>query len=130
MKQIIFFISTLFVVLGLHAQTAVNEDGSIKFRGNVAIVVDSKCYTFSDGVAVKTVDDGTSAALKTSLRAIAMQKFENMCFGIVNRDDEATKQVEELIEENKLEDYLDCIVISFDFYFNYLFIFIYCLSRR
>ena len=63
MKQIIFFISTLFVVLGLHAQTAVNEDGSIKFRGNVAIVVDSKCYTFSDGVAVKTVDDGTSAAL-------------------------------------------------------------------
>lgn len=109
MKQIIFFISTLFVVLGLHAQTAVNEDGSIKFRGNVAIVVDSKCYTFSDGVAVKTVDDGTSAALKTSLRAIAMQKFQNMCFGIVNRDDEATKQVEELIEENKLEDYLDGI---------------------
>ena len=109
MKQIIFFISTLFVVLGLHAQTAVNEDGSIKFRGNVAIVVDSKCYTFSDGVAVKTVDNGTSAALKTSLRAIAMQKFQNMCFGIVNRDDEATKQVEELIEENKLEDYLDGI---------------------
>lgn len=38
-----------------------------------------------------------------------MQKFQNMCFGIVNRDDEATKQVEELIEENKLEDYLDGI---------------------
>lgn len=107
MKRIIFFISTLFTVLGINAQTAVNQDGTIKFRGNVAIIVDSKSYTFRNGEAIRSVDDETTALLKTSLRAIAMEKFQNICFGIVNRDDEATRQVEELIEENKLEDYLD-----------------------
>lgn len=107
MKQLCFFICTIFVVLGVHAQTAVNQDGTIKFRGNVAIFVDSKSYTFENGNAVKSVDEETTKLLKTSLRTIAMEKFQNICFGIVNRDDEATRQVEELIEENKLEDYLD-----------------------
>ena len=111
MRQVFLFISTLMLVLGVHAQTAVNQDGSIKFRGNVAIFVDSKCYTFSNGQAVKSIDNGTSTLLKTSLRAIAMEKFQNLSFGIVNRDDEAAKQVEALIEENKLEDYLDGISV-------------------
>ena len=111
MRQVFLFIGTLMFVLGVHAQTAVNKDGTIKFRGNVAIFVDSKCYTFNNGQAVKSIDDGTSTLLKTSLRAIAMEKFQNISFGIVNRDDEATRQVEELIEENKLEDYLDGISV-------------------
>ena len=103
MRQVFLFISTLMLVLGVHAQTAVNQDGSIKFRGNVAIFVDSKCYTFSNGQAVKSIDNGTSMLLKTSLRAIAMEKFQNLSFGIVNRDDEAAKQVEALIEEIEKE---------------------------
>lgn len=111
MRQVFLFIGTLMFVLGVHAQTAVNKDGTIKFRGNVAIFVDSKCYTFNNGQAIKSIDDGTSTLLKTSLRAIAMEKFQNISFGIVNRDDEATRQVEELIEENKLEDYLDGISV-------------------
>ena len=111
MRQVFLFISTLFFVLGVHAQTSVNQDGSIKFRGNVAIYVDSKYYTFRNGQAVKVVDNETSALLKTALRAIVMEKFQNISYGIVNRDDEATKQVEELIEENKLEDYLDGISV-------------------
>lgn len=111
MRRVILFISTLMLVLGVHAQTAVNQDGSIKFRGNVAIFVDSKCYSFSNGQAVNYIDNGISTLLKTSLRAIAMEKFQNISFGIVNRDDEAAKQVEALIEENKLEDYLDGISV-------------------
>ena len=112
MKKIIFILCALFYVFGVHAQTAVNQDGSIKFRGNVAIIVDSKSYTFKNGNAVKTIDDAMSVLLKTSLRAIAMEKFQNIAFGVVNRDDEATRQVESLIEENKLEDYLDGVSVS------------------
>lgn len=107
MKQIFVIISAIFITLGIHAQTSVNKDGSIKFRGNVAIFVDSKSYTFKNGETVKSVSNETTALLKTTLRAIAMEKFQNIAFGIVNRDDETNRQVEELIEENKLEDYLD-----------------------
>lgn len=107
MKQLLVIISAIFITLGIHAQTSVNKDGSIKFRGNVAIIVDSKSYTFQNGKAVKSVNSETTTKLKKTLRAIAMLKFQNIAFGIVNRDDEANRQVEELIEENKLEDYLD-----------------------
>lgn len=109
MKKLIIFFSTLLCAFGIHAQTVVNEDGTIKFRGNAAIVVDCKSYTFQNGKAVRTLNDEISTLLKTTLRALAMQKFQNIAFGIVNRDDEANRQVEELIKENKLEDYLDGI---------------------
>ena len=107
MKHLILIISAIFFTLGIHAQTVVNKDGSIKFRGNVAIFVDSKSYTFQNGKAVTSVNPEITTKLKATLRAIAMIKFQNIAFGIVNRDDEANRQVEELIQENKLEDYLD-----------------------
>lgn len=106
-KFLVIIISAIFITLGIHAQTSVNKDGSIKFRGNVAIFVDSKSYTFQNGKAVKSVNPETTAKLKSTLRTIAMLQFQKIAFGIVNRDDEANRQVEELIEENKLEDYLD-----------------------
>lgn len=112
MKKFSLIIITLFTVFVAYAQTAVNQDGTIKFRGNVAIFVDSKFYTFQNGKAIKSIDDETATLLKTSLRAIAMEKFQNICFGIVNRDNDATRQVEELIKENKLEDYLDGISVK------------------
>ena len=109
-KQILSFV-LLFAALYTSAQTAVNKDGTIKFRGNVAIFVNSRYYTFQNGSAVKSVDDGVASALETSLRALSMEKFQNISFGIVNRDDEASRQVEDLIEENKLEDYLEGISV-------------------
>jgi hypothetical protein len=111
MKKILLSFVVLLITLCSFAQTAVNEDGTIKFRGNVAIFVNSRYYTFNDGKAVKSVDEGITSALETALRAMVMEKFQNMAFGIVNRDDEASRQVEELIEENKLEDYLDGISV-------------------
>lgn len=107
MKKIIIILCALFIAQVSYAQTAVNKDGSIKFRGNVAIYVDCKFYTFKNGRFVKSVDDDAAKTLKTALRAMAMEKFQNIAFGIVNRDDDANRQVQALIEENKLEDYLD-----------------------
>lgn len=112
MKHLFVIICAIFITLGIHAQTSVNKDGSIKFRGNVAIFVDGKSYTFQNGKAVKAVNSEAITKLKATLRAIAMIEFQNTAFGIVNREDEANRQVEELIEENKLEDYLDGVSVK------------------
>ena len=94
------------------AQTAVNADGTLKFRGNVAILVEGSSFTFQDGKFVKQVDDDVVEGLKTVLRTFSMQKFQNICFGVVNRDNEAFGQVAQLIKENKLEDYLDGVSVA------------------
>lgn len=107
MKKVIALLLVLLPILTMTAQTAVNKDATPKFRGNVAIMVDAKYFTFENGVYVKAVEDNVSSTLQTTLRALVIQKFQNMCFAVVNRDDEAYAQVKQLIEENKLEDYLD-----------------------
>ena len=94
------------------SQTAVNADGSLKFRGNVAIFVEGNSFTFKNGRYVKQVDDETMSILKTTLRTLCMEKFQNICFGVVNRDDDAFQQVSQLISENKLEDYLGGVSVS------------------
>lgn len=112
MKKFLSVFCMLLYVMGLHAQATVNQDGTLKFRGNVAIFVNFKSYTLRDGKAEKRVDVETATLLKNTLRAFAMEKFQNIAFGIVNRNDEANRQVEALIEENKLEDYLDGISVK------------------
>lgn len=107
MKHLIFLLLAVMPMLTISAQTSVNADGTIKHRGNVAIMVEGRSFTFNNGRFVKAVDDKTLSMLKTSLRTLSIEKFQNMNFGIVNRDDEANSQVKQLIEENKLEDYLD-----------------------
>lgn len=102
-------ILVMFFVLAMNAfsQRAINADGTLKFRGNVAIMVEGSSFTFKEGKFVKQVDDEITQSLETSLRALSMEKFQDMCFAVVNRDDEAFNKVKQLIEENKLEDYLD-----------------------
>ena len=112
MKKFSLIFIAFLVTFCSFSQTTVNKDGTIKFRGNVAIIVDSKFYTFQNGKARTSVDNELAVLFKTTLRALCMEKFQNMAFGVVNRDDEASRQVEELIKENKLEDYLDGISVQ------------------
>lgn len=107
MKKIFLLILCLVTVLCMQAQNSVNSDGNIKFRANVAIMVTGNSYTFEKGGFERKVDDETLSTLKTTIHALALKKFQNGGFGIVNRNDEASKKVQSLIEENKLEDYLD-----------------------
>ncbi|MDE6089873.1 MAG: hypothetical protein K2G41_04145 [Duncaniella sp.] len=107
MKKFLFFVCMMTISLTLLSQTAVNADGSIKYRGNVAIIVTSHNFTFKDGVFEKKVEDELITELKSALNAMAMQKFGNSNFGIVNRDNEAYTNVKKALEEQKLEDYID-----------------------
>ena len=112
MKKLLFAAALLLGAMSVNAQTAVNADGTLKYRGNVAILVEGRSFTFQNGQFVKQLNDGTLSELKNALRLLSMEKFQNMCFAVVNRDDEASKQVEQLISENKLEDYLDGFAVS------------------
>ena len=81
MKKFLSVFCMLLYIMGLHAQTTVNQDGTLKFRGNVAIFVNFKSYTLRDGKAEKRVDVETATLLKNTLRAFAMEKFQNIAFG-------------------------------------------------
>lgn len=107
MNKLVFMIYFVLITTNLWAQKTVNKDGSLRFRGNVAIMVEGRSFSFKNGTFVKQVDDEVLQSLKTSLRAFCIQKFLDMSFSVVNRNDEAFAQVQQLIEENKLEEYLD-----------------------
>lgn len=107
MKRLFTLLMLSVLALSTFSQKAVNADGTLKFRGNVAIMVEGCSFTFKGEKFVRQVDDEVTQSLETALRALSMQKFQDMCFAVVNRDDDAFSKVKQLIEENKLEDYLD-----------------------
>lgn len=107
MKRSILLLCLAVMTIFSYAQTATNADGTIKFRGNVAIMVTSHSFTKDKGEFKQVVDDDVVTELKSAFNALAMQKFGNSCFGIVNRDNEAYANVRKVLEEQKLEDYID-----------------------
>lgn len=114
MKTKIFLFLFVVFASNVFSQKVVNEDGSIKYRGNVAIMVSGKYFTYENGVFAQKVNDSDNEAtiLAASLNALAIQKFQNMAFGVVNRDNDAFDKVKTLLEENKLEDYLGGLSIQ------------------
>lgn len=64
MNKLFLFLLTILSITTASAQTSVNADGTIKHRGNVAIIVEGRNFTFSDGNFVKTIDDETMQMLK------------------------------------------------------------------
>lgn len=107
MKRSVLLLCLVVMTIFSYAQTATNADGTIKFRGNVAIMVTSHSFTKDKGVFKQILDDEVVIELKSALNAMAMQKFGNASFGIVNRDNEAYANVRKVLEEQKLEDYID-----------------------
>ena len=97
MKRIVFFILTAFISVAAKPQTATNADGTLKMRGNVAIMATYNDYTFKNGVFDKQIDDSTATRLKSAYTALAMQAFGDACFGIVNRDNKASENVNKLL---------------------------------
>ena len=110
MKRFLSFLAlSLCLIVQVFGQAATNADGSIKFRGNVAVIANCEMFNFINGKADPLDAESKEAvkAMEGALRTLAQAKFGDMAFGIVNRDDEAAKQVQTVINENKLEDYLN-----------------------
>ena len=110
MKRIFLLIAlSMSLVMHMFGQTVTNADGSIKFRGNVAVIANCEMFEFINGMPNVTSPEGQAAMneLATALRVLAQTKFGDIAFGIVNRDDDAAQQVQATIRENKLEDYIN-----------------------
>ncbi len=107
MKKILSIICAMMVCVISFAQNATNADGTIKHRANVAIMVTSNSFTFENGAFKKLINDELSMTLKSAFNAAAMQCFGNSDFGIVNRDDDAYANVKKILEEQKMEDYIN-----------------------
>ena len=114
MKKILISCLCLFFtsLLSVSQTSSRNADGSLKVRGNVAIFVNGSSYSFEHGRFTKKVDDAALDELKTAMNALVIQEFQNMAFGVVNRDNEATLKVNELIQENRLEEYISGLSIQ------------------
>lgn len=112
MKKLLSFILLVCFSLSGFSQTATNADGSLKLRGNVAIVSTYHAFTFKDGVFEQQINDEVASDVKSAYNAMAMQAFGNSCFGIVNRDNVAFDNVMKQLEEQKLEDYMDGFTVK------------------
>ncbi len=107
MKKFLMCIVAACVSIASFTQTATNADGSLKLRGNVAIITTYHAFTFKNGAFEQQINDEVASTVKAAFNAMAMQAFGNSCFGIVNRDNEAYANVMKQLEEQKLEDYID-----------------------
>ncbi len=112
MKKLFFFIFAALFSVAAKSQTASNADGSLKMRGNVAIIATYHSFTYKNGVFQEQPDKEAAIELKSAYTALVMQVFGNSCFGIVNRDNEAYNNVMKLMEEQKLEDYIDGFTVK------------------
>ena len=110
--KILVFLLMLLATQGFAQISASNADGSIKFRGNVAIIVHGRSYTFKNGNFTKQIKDQPVSDMCTAINAFCIQKLQNMCFAVVNRDNDAFQKVKQLIEENKLEDYMNGLSVQ------------------
>lgn len=107
MKKFLFFLVLTIFSLPSIAQSTSNADGTIKHRGNVAIIATYNVYSFNHGIYKKEVDDNITEQMSNSYYSTAMQLFGNSGFGIVNRDNDVYRNVKKMLEEQKLEDYMD-----------------------
>ncbi len=118
MRTKIFLFILILVALQVNAQKAVDASGNVKSRGNVAIFVTSNSFHFGSNTQSRedqqTREAGVLIAetLVPAVNAVVMQKFQHNAYSIVNRDNEAFRKVQSLLEENKLEDYLDGISVQ------------------
>lgn len=112
MKKLVSFIAAVFVSMSVYCQTATNADGTLKLRGNVAIISTSHAFTFKNGVFKQQINDEVAKMQESAFNALAMQVFGNSGFGIVNRDNEAFQNVMKQLEEQKLEDYMDGFTVK------------------
>ncbi len=109
-KAFLLFICVVCTIC-LHAQNSVNADGTIKHRANVAIIFTSRYFNFFDTSENKK-DYEDLKEFKSAMYANLIQQFGMENFGVVNRDNNAYADVQKLIEENKLEDYIDGFAVK------------------
>jgi len=89
----------------------VDENGEKTYVANVAIVVNETMYNI-DGGKMREVDIQGRETLKSALTLWLSQHFAQNGFMIVNNDQSVNAKINAIIEENKLEEYIDGLAVQ------------------
>lgn len=110
MRHLFIGLLSLILCLGAKAQM-VNENGEKTYMANIAVVVNETMYNIDEGKMVE-IDVQGREALKSALTLYLSQHFANNGFMIVNNNAEVNAKINAVIEENKLEEYIDGLAVQ------------------
>ena len=111
MKRILLAsMMTIVACLGMRAQV-VDEKGEKVYSANVAIVVKETMYSVDDGKMVE-IDVKGREQLSSAYNLWLNQQFAQNGFLIVNNDPTVNEKINAIIEENKLEEYIDGLAVQ------------------
>ena len=111
MKRILLAsMMTIVACLGMRAQV-VDEKGEKVYTANVAIVVKETMYSVDDGKMVE-IDVKGREKLSSAYNLWLNQQFAQNGFLIVNNDPAVNEKINAIIEENKLEEYIDGLAVQ------------------
>lgn len=109
-RMVLMSMMTIVACLGLYAQV-VDEKGEKNYTANVAIVVKETMYSVDDGKMVE-IDVQGREKLSSAYNLWLNQQFAQNGFLIVNNDPMVNEKINAVIEENKLEEYIDGLAVQ------------------
>ena len=110
MRHLIVSLLALTLCMGAKAQM-VNEKGEKTYMANIAVVVNETMYNVEEGKMVE-IDIIGRDALKSTLALYLSQHFAKNGFMIVNNNEVVNAKINAVIEENKLEEYIDGLAVQ------------------
>ena len=106
-KLLLINLFVLFLsVLSVNSQTITDESGARAYRANVAVIVKESIFSFENGKFVHSVSDADKSLFGAAVNTLVIKYLQDEGFRVVNRDNEAYIEIQNILKENKLEDYL------------------------
>lgn len=93
-------------ILATSAQTVTDANGSRTYRANIAVIVKESIFSFENGKFVHSVSDADKSLFGAAVNAYVIKCLQDEGFRVVNRDNEVYAEIQDILRENKLEDYL------------------------
>ena len=110
MKRIFTILLCCFCVGMIFAQTT-DEKGAKTYTANVAVVVKETLYQVENGKMFEAEIEGREKLVEP-LTLFMQQYFAQNGFLIVNSDPKVNKRINSIIQENKLEEYIDGLAVQ------------------
>ena len=111
MKKLLICLSLLLFAHSQLSAQMVNEKGEKTYMANIAVVVNENIYNIENGKMVKVIIPGRES-LASALTLYLTNHFAQNGFLIVNSDAAINQKINAVIEENKLEEYIDGLAVQ------------------
>lgn len=110
MKRNLFLLWLLITSVTLSAQNVSNSEGARVYKANIALMV-TESYLDMDGDGVSKTYPNREV-FKTEVTTSTQQIILEEGFRIVNRENDTFSNIKKVLQEQKLEDYLDGLTVE------------------